>query len=169
MKIHGRFGTFTPRPDQVDHYAKRAKAQKKKRDQSQAARAEWLDKYRSCLNGCGKPVAFYDEIHYSLKHSGCCSPECEAAHLGLPMPPAKAVKPVKLQVNTTGAWRDVVGFDAGNDLEACEAMDAAATLGRIAKASFRVVMKDSPVPRSPEVLVRWTPERAAWEEAARRS
>jgi hypothetical protein len=81
MKVYGRFGAFTPRPDQVPYYAKRAKAQAKKRATAQRNLAEWLHKYSSCINGCGKPVAFWDEIHYGLKHSGCCSPECEADYL----------------------------------------------------------------------------------------
>jgi hypothetical protein len=80
MKINGRFGTFTPRPDQTAYYAKRAKAQARKRTEAQRSLAAWLDKYSSCINGCGKPVAFYDEINYTLKHLGCCSPECEAEH-----------------------------------------------------------------------------------------
>jgi hypothetical protein len=67
-------------------------------------------------------------------------------------------KPVKLQVNTSGAWRDVIAFDAEKDIESAEAMSAAATLGRIAKAKFRVVIKNSPVPRAPIVLMHWSPE-----------
>jgi hypothetical protein len=70
-----------------------------------------------------------------------------------------AIKPVKLQVNTSGAWRDVIGFDAGSDVECTEVMRAAETLGRISKAKFRVVIKDSL--QTP--LLHWTPE-AGWKE-----
>jgi hypothetical protein len=71
---------------------------------------------------------------------------------------AAPTKPVKLQVNTSGAWRDVVSFDAGQDLEAREVMDAAAALGRVAKAKFRVVIPSEAQPRSPMVLTCWSPE-----------
>lgn len=74
-----------------------------------------------------------------------------------------AVKPVKLQVNASGAWRDVIGFDAANDMESSEVMDAAARLGLIAKATFRVVIPNAEQPRSPTVLTRWSPE-AGWEQ-----
>lgn len=44
-----------------------------------ASLAAWLEKHSACANGCGKPVAFYDNINYALRFSGCCSAECEAA------------------------------------------------------------------------------------------
>jgi hypothetical protein len=72
----------------------------------------------------------------------------------------KATKPVTLQVNTSGAWRNVIGFDAGKDVECAEVMGAAQTLGRISKAKFRVVIKDSL--QTP--LLHWTPE-AGWKES----
>lgn len=78
MKVRGRYGTFTPRPDQAPIYAKRAKAQRKRQAAAQSCLAAWLEKHSACANGCGKPVAFYDTVHYSLKHGGCCSAECEA-------------------------------------------------------------------------------------------
>lgn len=79
MKVQGRYGTFTPRPDQAPIYAKRAKAQKKKRAEAARSLAAWLELHKRCANGCGKPAAFYDTVHYGLKHGGCCSAECEAA------------------------------------------------------------------------------------------
>lgn len=79
MKITGRYGTFTPRPDQAPIYAKRAKAQKKKRAAAARSLAAWLEQHKTCANGCGQPVAFYDAVHYSLKHDGCCSAECAAS------------------------------------------------------------------------------------------
>lgn len=78
MKISGRYGAFTPRPDQAPFYAKRAKAQAAERAAAQRSLAEHLWMYRTCTNGCGKPVAFYDTVNYALKFSGCCSAECEA-------------------------------------------------------------------------------------------
>jgi hypothetical protein len=78
MKISGRYGTFTPRPDQAAYYAKRAKAQKAKRADVQRSLAEHLAMHRTCANGCGRAVAFYDTVHYCLKYGGCCSAECEA-------------------------------------------------------------------------------------------
>ncbi len=65
------------------------------------------------------------------------------------------MKPVLLQVSTSGAWRNVVEFDAGKDVECAEVMGAAETLGRVSKAAFRVVIRDSINPRSPEVLLHW--------------
>lgn len=80
MKVYGRYGAFTPRPDQAAIYAKRAKKQKQRQAEAARSLAEWLEKHKACANGCGKPVAFYDTVHYALKHGGCCSAECEAAH-----------------------------------------------------------------------------------------
>lgn len=78
MKINGRYGPFTPKPEQAPYYRKRQRRQEATRREQVAQRAAWLDKHRSCANGCGQPVAFYDTIHYALRYSGCCSPECEA-------------------------------------------------------------------------------------------
>lgn len=80
MKINGRYGRFTVRPDQQPFYAKRAKRDADQRRQAQAQEAEWLERHKTCANGCGQPVAFYDKIHYALRYSGCCSAECEAEH-----------------------------------------------------------------------------------------
>lgn len=52
-------------------------------------------------------------------------------------------RPVESQVNTSGAWRNVVTFDACKDVECCEVLGAAETLGRISGANFRVVIKDA--------------------------
>lgn len=53
-------------------------------------------------------------------------------------------KPVKLQANTSGAWKDVVRFDAADEQATAEVMDAAATLGRISAGdtTFRLVIDD---------------------------
>ncbi|CAH0444143.1 hypothetical protein LMG10661_00677 [Ralstonia syzygii subsp. syzygii] len=78
MKINGRYGPFSPKPDQAPYYRKRQRRQEATRRQQTAERAAWLNKHRTCANGCGRPVAFYDQIHYALRYSGCCSAECEA-------------------------------------------------------------------------------------------
>lgn len=79
MKVNGRYGSFKPKPHQVDYYAGRAKRQAQERQGRAALLHAWLEKHKTCANGCGQPVAFYDTIHYTLRYSGCCSPECEAA------------------------------------------------------------------------------------------
>lgn len=76
-------------------------------------------------------------------------------------------KPVKLQINTTGAWRDVITFDADNDVQCGEVMHAGEILGRTGKASLRIAVIDSPQPRSPIVLMYWT-EATAWKVTAPR-
>lgn len=75
-----------------------------------------------------------------------------------------ASKPVKLQINAAGAWRDVISFNAANDIECAEVMSAGETLGRVGKATLRVVMANSPHPRSPEVLLRWSRD-DGWKES----
>lgn len=79
MKVLGRYGFFTPRPDQAPFYAKREKKRQQQQREAVQAQAEWLAKHKECANGCGKPVAFYDTVHYALMYSGCCSTECEEA------------------------------------------------------------------------------------------
>jgi hypothetical protein len=73
-------------------------------------------------------------------------------------------RPVKLQINTSGAWRDVIGFDAGKYVECCEVLTAADMLARIGKATCRVIVANSNALRSPMVLMNWTPD-AGWQEA----
>lgn len=67
-------------------------------------------------------------------------------------------KPVKLQINTSGTWRDVVSFDAANDAVGDQVMDGAAELGKATNSRFRVVMKGSLAePLAHEVLVHFDP------------
>ncbi len=76
-KLMGRWGPYDPKTPEDK---KKAQGQAQKRRESQAARQAWLDKHKSCANGCGKPVAFYeDSPSLALKHGGCCSRECEEA------------------------------------------------------------------------------------------
>lgn len=94
MKVLGRYGFFTPRPDQAPFYAKREKRRQQQQREAAQAQAEWLKKHQACANGCGKPVAFYDTVHYTLRYSGCCSAECEAA-----MTPSEAGVPLEPTAN----------------------------------------------------------------------
>jgi hypothetical protein len=57
---------------------------------------------------------------------------------------AKAVtaKPVKLQVNTSGAWKDVAFFDAGNGEVGDQVVQGAEAISRATSTPFRVVMHD---------------------------
>ncbi|KPU91117.1 hypothetical protein APR50_17290 [Variovorax paradoxus] len=63
-------------------------------------------------------------------------------------------KPAKLQVNTSGAWKDVVRFDATDVAETDRVTDAADELGQVGAGAitFRLV-SDEALPR---VLFRWT-------------
>lgn len=73
MKVYGRYGSFTPKPQQAGYYAKRAKRQQQERQARAVSLQAWLERHKSCANGCGQPVAFYDTIHYSLRYGGCGS------------------------------------------------------------------------------------------------
>lgn len=76
-QLIGRWGPYNPKTPEDK---KKARIQAQKRRESQAMQQAWLDKHKSCANGCGKPVAFYtDSPSLSLKHGGCCSLECEEA------------------------------------------------------------------------------------------
>lgn len=72
--LFGRYGTYKPRSD-----VERARARKQAQGRSEvaASRAAWLQKHQFCANGCGRPTAFWDTIHYSLRYSGACSAECQ--------------------------------------------------------------------------------------------
>ena len=70
--------------------------------------------------------------------------------------------PAKLQVNTNGAWKDVVRFDAGLDVMTSEVMDAADRLGRADRGNvkFRVAIDDA----LSTTLYGWSPE-VGWKVA----
>jgi len=77
--------------------------------------------------------------------------------------PSRAAKPVKLQVNTSGAWRNVIAFDAANDSECADVLEAAERLGAIGQAAMRVVMAGPGHTSEPvDVLMYWNPESARW-------
>ncbi len=75
--LHGRYGPYKPKTT-ADKSKARKQAEARRTEQLQ--RRAWLERYSECLNGCGKPVAFWDEIHLSLRYGGCCSPECEECY-----------------------------------------------------------------------------------------
>ncbi len=77
MKVSGRFGSFRPKPHQKAFYAQRAKREASQQRLASSSLEAWLERHKTCANGCGKPVAFYDTFHYALRFSGCCSAECE--------------------------------------------------------------------------------------------
>lgn len=70
-------------------------------------------------------------------------------------------KPVKLQVNDSGSWRNVIRFDAAHDMQCAEVLAAAEMLGKAAQRStFRVAMDDAlQLP-----LMYWTREKG-WVDA----
>lgn len=65
----------------------------------------------------------------------------------------KMAKPVKLQINTSGAWKDVVTFDAADDFVGDQVTEGAAQIGRATATRFRIVMTG----QHAEVLTRFDP------------
>ena len=54
-------------------------------------------------------------------------------------------RPAQLQVNTAGAWKTVVTFDASSDLEAAQIQEAVEVLHQVdQKPSWRIATVDSP-------------------------
>lgn len=71
------------------------------------------------------------------------------------------VKPAKLQVNTTGAWKDVVRFDVADEGASTGVMNAARDIGFFAThdVRFRVVRDEA----LNEPLMTWT-KQDGWKE-----
>lgn len=63
-----------------------------------------------------------------------------------------AKKPVKLQLNNSGAWKDVIRFDAADDAVCAQVMEAAEALGQVGKVTWRVCVDDG----SQDVLMHWS-------------
>ncbi|WP_198086634.1 hypothetical protein [Variovorax sp. E3] len=63
-------------------------------------------------------------------------------------------RPLKLQLNNSGAWKDVVHFDGADETEAERVLEAATTLGDLdtGNVTFRVVTEDA----YPEVVTSWS-------------
>ena len=58
-------------------------------------------------------------------------------------------RPVQLQVNTAGAWKTVVRFDAGNDLVATQIQQAAQVMHEADQSTYWRIATNE---RSPDVL-----------------
>jgi hypothetical protein len=73
-------------------------------------------------------------------------------------------KPVRLELNNTGAWKLIGRFDAANDDQADRIMAAADKLAfalnapGLARTDLRVSTDES----LPAVLMRWSPKRCIW-------
>ncbi|MDH0494281.1 hypothetical protein [Comamonas aquatica] len=59
------------------------------------------------------------------------------------------LRPVQLQVNTAGAWKTVVRFDAGNDLVATQIQESAQVLHEADPSTYWRIATNE---RSPDVL-----------------
>lgn len=57
--------------------------------------------------------------------------------------PTKKTNPVVLQLNTTGAWRNLIKFDGARPRTLAKAMRAGQALADIANASARIARDDS--------------------------
>lgn len=65
------------------------------------------------------------------------------------MSTSEKLRPVQLQVNTAGAWKTVVRFDAGNDMAATQIQQAAQVLYEADPTTYwRIATTE----RSPDVL-----------------
>lgn len=71
-------------------------------------------------------------------------------------------RPVNLEINTSGAWRRLMGFDASNDARSDAIKHHAASLASFANAKLRIVMAG----QIPDVLQYWTAEKG-WHEPNR--
>ena len=80
-----------------------------------------------------------------------------------------ATKPVKLQLNNSGAWKDLARFDAADADRADAIMNASAQLAAAAndghdrpQLTLRIVTDES----HPAVLMRYIDRDGAWRDAA---
>lgn len=80
------------------------------------------------------------------------------------------MKPCRLELNNSGAWKLVAKFDAANDAATDAIMDAAEKLalacndpacGRPSFLSLRISTDDA----HPQVLMRWEQSSGKWEKA----
>ncbi|MFT4243529.1 MAG: hypothetical protein QM569_14750 [Acidovorax sp.] len=84
----------------------------------------------------------------------------------MPKAKPKASKPMKLQANTAGAWKDVITFDGAEDHVTDEVMNNVHFLGihDSGNASFRIIAIDPLI----GVLARWT-RAEGWKKEQRRA
>lgn len=59
-----------------------------------------------------------------------------------PVTSATPEKRVQLQINTSGAWRKVISFDAANEVHCAEVMTAAPTLAEVGGGTLRICTDD---------------------------
>lgn len=70
-----------------------------------------------------------------------------------------AARPVRLEINNSGAWKIIARFDAGNEDMGDKASAAGQLLGEInPNATFRISTDEA----MPHVLMRWDAERGWW-------
>jgi DNA invertase Pin-like site-specific DNA recombinase len=109
-KLNGRWGPYDPKTP-----GDKAKARKQasERRQSQAQARDFLDKHKSCANGCGQPVAFYDDSPVlSLKYGGCCSDACQRALDAKASSPAAPVKVARIYMRVSTDAQDLARQEA---------------------------------------------------------
>ncbi len=70
-----------------------------------------------------------------------------------------SAKPVRLEINNSGAWKLIARFDAGNEELGDKARAAGQLLGEINPASTLRIATDAPLPH---VLMRWDAARSWW-------
>lgn len=78
--------------------------------------------------------------------------------------PTESTRPCQLQINTSGAWKNIITFDASDDHANNEVLDSASTLATkhaSGPATLRIVPASSPN----DVLMRWTKAKG-WETAS---
>jgi hypothetical protein len=71
--------------------------------------------------------------------------------------------PVKLQINSTGAWRDVLRFDM-NAADICAVMDAAALLVILADPLCKTGLRISTADTHQKAISRWDAQKG-WVDA----
>jgi hypothetical protein len=73
-------------------------------------------------------------------------------------------RPVRLELNNSGAWKQLASFDAGDDDASDKARAAGQLLGEL--GGERVALRICTAEALPIVLVRWTPAKG-WMDVAR--
>lgn len=77
-----------------------------------------------------------------------------------------AQRPVRLELNNSGAWKTLARFDAGDEAASDRARTAGRLLGELGgqRTTLRICTDDA----LPLVLVRWSADRGWWDVAADR-
>lgn len=78
-------------------------------------------------------------------------------------------RPVRLELNNSGAWKTLARFDAGNEVAADKARSAGRLLGELGElGGQRTTLRICTDEALPLVLVRWSADRGWWDVAADR-